>query len=195
MTAVIAVLSACTSGPRATSSAPQSSSNVVDGIPIPPSYVAPTPTIVAAPASCPTSFARTLADLSGGAHVTVTSQRGSHLITCRYHLKAAGRSARDSCTGARILVNTESLAYTAFSRWEVETGQNSMWSGKPALLPRPVSGVGTQADWVPALLELGAGDTTTWVSVFLTCPHEAPVRARAEQVAKRLAVEGLASTA
>jgi hypothetical protein len=54
-------------------------------------------------------------------------------------------------------------------------------------------GIGTEAEWVPALLELGTGNDTTWVSVTLTCAsgNTPPVL----ELAKQLAIAGLASTA
>ncbi len=67
-----------------------------------------------------------------------------------------------------------------------------MWTSNPALQPTPVYGIGIEAEWVPALLELGTGNDTTWVSVTLTCPGNTPaVLALAESLARA----GLASSA
>jgi hypothetical protein len=163
---------------------------VVDGITIPPVYVTPPGTVVPGPTTCPTSFAATLSTAAGGAGYAVKTQLTAHLLTCTYS-SASGPTG--GCTQALILVNTEPQAFKAFDRWNVETGQNSMWTGNPALQPTPIMGIGTEAEWVPALLELGTGNDTTWVSVTLTCAggNTPPVLALAE----KLAVAGLASTA
>lgn len=168
---------------------PSANPSVVDGITVPPVYVTPADTVVPGPMTCPVDFAATLASANAGATFTLTSALTAHLLTCGY--QAATAPAGD-CTAANILVNTEPQAYKAFDRWNVETGQNSMWTGDPALRPTPVYGIGIEAEWVPALLELGTGNDTTWVSVTLTCP---PGRPSVQQLAEQLAVEGLASSA
>lgn len=192
VTAIVA-LTACSANaqhPRRVSTGPTTSnSNVVDGITIPPPYVSPAGTVVPGPSSCPAAFATTLNAASRGGTFTLTTERTNHLITCKYR---NARPARGSCANSTIMVNTEPNAFVAFDRWNVETGQNSMWRNDPKLQPVPVAGIGIEAEWVPELLELGAGNSTTWVSVFLTCP--ANTRA-VLALAKVLAAEGLASTA
>jgi hypothetical protein len=183
-------LTAC----AATSASKQSrhAAPTANSIPIPPVHEAPAATVVPGPTTCPASFEKTLRTASDGAPFTLTSQRTSHLITCAYHASAHSRTDTASCTQTKILINTEPQAFTAFNRWTVETGQNSIWSGTPALAPRPVPGIGIEAEWVPASLELGTGDATTWASVILTCPANAQA---VRVLAEKLAIEALASTA
>jgi hypothetical protein len=186
------VLVSCSSGAThsATPPTPTTNPSVVDGITIPPVYVTPPGTVVPGPTTCPSSFAATLSTAAGGASYAVTTQLTSHLVTCTY---VAATVPAGRCAQALILVNTEPQAFKAFDRWNVETGQNSMWTGNPALQPTPIMGIGTEAEWVPALLELGTGNDTTWVSVTLTCAsgNTPPVL----ELAKQLAIAGLASTA
>lgn len=174
----VAALSACSSG---SPQAARSTDGVVDGITIPPPYVKPAGTVVPGPTSCPSDFATIL-----GSGYAQTSQSASHLLTCTYQGSGA------PCTKAVVIVNTEPQAYMAFDRWNVETGQNSMWTSNPALRPTPIAGIGIEAEWVPALLELGTGNDTTWVSVTLTGGGDTPeVLALAESLARA----GLASSA
>jgi hypothetical protein len=188
---VLAALTSCSSSPRdaaAISTPPPTGPEVVDGITVPPVYVAPSATVVPGPTTCPTDFSAALSANAGGSRFMLATQLTSHLLSCTY-LAPAGTSG---CSGASILINTEPQAFTAFNRWNVETGQTSMWSANPALQPTPIAGIGIEAEWVPALNELGAGDDTTWVSVTLTCGQGT---LGALELAERLAVEGLASTA
>ena len=55
------------------------------------------------------------------------------------------------------------------------------------------AGIGIEAEWAPAILNLGTASATTWVSVFLTCPT--PSNARILALAEALARIGLATTA
>ena len=185
----LAMLTACSSSTHPASNSPPRNLSVVDGITVPPGYVTPAGTVVPGPMSCPADFATTLSAAAAGAAFTLTTQLTSHLLTCGYQAAAVPPG---DCRQANILVNTEPQAYKAFDRWNVETGQNSMWTNNPALQPTPISGIGIEAEWAPALLELGTGNDTTWVSVILTCPaNTPPVLA----LAKQLAIEGLASSA
>jgi hypothetical protein len=191
----IAAVAGCASGDSARSSARGSSTNatdnpsVVDGITIPPIYVTPKGTVVPGPDSCPPGFSTTLSQAAAGADYPLTTTRTANLITCTY---TSTNAAIGDCSGAKILINTEPQAFKAFDRWNVETGQNSMWTNNPALRPTPIDGIGIEAEWAPALLELGTGNDTTWVSVIMTCPGNTPaVLALAEALAK----QGLASTA
>lgn len=183
--AALTVASGCSPGADAHSAS--SPTNVVDGITIPPPYVAPAGTVVPGPHSCPASFRATLD--AGGGRWTSTTQRAAHLLTCTYQ---DAHAVQGGCSGATVTVNTEPQAFTAFDRWNVETGQNSMWGHDPKLQPVPVSGVGIEAEWVPKLRELGTANDTTWVSVVLTCSAEKP---SVIALAKALAKDGLASTA
>jgi hypothetical protein len=188
------VLASCSSSrTHAASASPSDNPSVVDGITIPPVYVTPPGTVVPGPTTCPASFAAALAGAAGGAPYAVTTKLTSHLLTCTYQAAAVPPVPAGSCAQALILVNTEPQAFKAFDRWNVETGQNSMWTGNPALQPTPIMGIGIEAEWVPALLELGTGNDTTWVSVTLTCAggNTPPVL----ELAKQLAIAGLASTA
>ena len=166
-----------------------SPTNVVDGITIPPPYVPPPVSVAAGPTACPASFLTTLrAAPVAGSTYSVHTQRDTDLLTCRYQ---SARPAAGHCSRVVVSVNTEPQAFKAFDRWNVETGQNAMWSHDPKLAPVPVAGVGIQADWVPRLHELGAASSTTWVAVVLTCPTEG---AAVLTLAKALATDGLAST-
>lgn len=195
-TVIVALAAAGCAGPASSDSAHSSVNSsssdgpsVVDGITIPPIYVTPRGTVVPGPDRCPSSFGPTLSQAAAGAGYTLTTTLTAHLITCTYVSASAPAGA---CSGAKILVNTEPQAFKAFYRWNVETGQNSMWTNNPALRPTPVAGIGIEAEWAPALLELGTGNDTTWVSVILTCPGDSPaVLSLAEELAK----QGLASTA
>jgi hypothetical protein len=195
--AAIALLAGCTSSAQkpagsggASPTAPATdNTGVVDGITIPPPYIKPPGTVVPGPATCPAPFTATLNAAAGGGTFSQTSQSTAHLITCRYH---DAQAAAGHCSAAIILVNTEAQAFMAFDRWNVETGQNSMWGNDPKTRPTPVDGLGVEAEWVPKLLELGTANNTTWISVILTCPaNTPPVLA----LAKHLAREGFASTA
>jgi hypothetical protein len=179
--AAAAVASGCSSDGEPASSA----SNVVDGITIPPPYSPPPATVVPGPSSCPTSFRATL-EANGGRY-TIKTDRATHLLTCSY--RSAHASA--GCSAATVTVNTEPQAFRAFDRWNVETGQNSMWGHDPKLAPVPISGIGIEAEWVPRLHELGAANATTWVSVVLVCSAD---ESSAVTLAKALAKRGLAST-
>lgn len=193
--AALALLAACTSSPRtggvagSSSVAPSSGPSVVYGITVPPAYVTPAGTVVPGPDTCPNTFAPTLAAAAGGSAFAVTTQLTAHLISCRYVSTTAPAT---SCRQAVIVINTEPQAFTAFNRWAVETGQVAGWANTPALHPIPVDGIGTLAEWAPALLELGTGTDTAWVSVTLTCPADTPA---VLDLAKQLAIEGLAATA
>lgn len=191
--AALAILTACSSNGSSSAAsrtaAVPSNSDVVDGITIPPPYVAPAGTVVPGPNICPADFATTLDAAARGGTFAMTSERSAHLITCQYENRQA---AHRNCSKSTIRINTEPQAFVAFNRWTVETGQNSMWSHNPKLRPTPVAGIGVEAEWVPALLELGAGNPTTWVSVILNCPGSTP---SVLALAKMLAKEGLASTA
>jgi hypothetical protein len=156
--------------PASTSAGP----SVVDGITVPPPYVAPPVRVVAAPQHCPAGSAATLRTAAGTA-VTTGSVRTEHLLTCTYRMASA---VRGRCSGAVIRINTEPQAFAAFDRWNVETGQNSMWGHDPRLQPVPVPDVGVLGEWVPKLLELGTASATTWASVVLTCPGLAPTATR-----------------
>ena len=182
-------LSACAAHSNAHHSTTSTRPDVVDGITVPPVYVTPAGTVVPGPSTCPSGFAATLSAEAAGTSFTASSQQTAHLITCTYQAAAAPPS---SCSRALILINTEPQAFVAFNRWNVETGQNSMWTNNPALRPTPVPGIGIEAEWVPALLELGAGNDTTWVSVTLTCPGNS---AGVLELAEQLATQGLAATA
>jgi hypothetical protein len=114
---------------------------------------------------------------TGAAVVSLRAQRASDLLRCTYSAKqirsgdaAARGSAASNCTGAIIVINTESLAFTDFQRWTVETGQNSMWTHDPALNPRPVKGIGVEAEWVPEQRTFETASFSAWIAVFLTCP-------------------------
>jgi hypothetical protein len=184
------VLGACSSSgadPASSSRAGSTSPSVVDGITVPPPYVAPPVRVVAAPLHCPAGAAASLR-AAGGAPVSTRSERTEHLLTCTYRLRPAGPGR---CTGAVVRINTESQAFAAFDRWNVETGQNSMWGRDPALQPVPVQGVGVLAEWVPKLLELGAATSTTWASVVLDCPPGTPALPLATTLARQaLAARG-----
>ena len=189
----LALLSACAAGtPRASPASSSSNPSVVDGITIPPAYVTPAITVVPGPAECPAPFAADLSAAAGGVGYALTSQVSTSLATCSYR---ADQVPAGDCPQALILVNTEPHAYQAFDRWNVETGQNSMWGANPALRPTPILGIGIEAEWVPALNELGTGSSTTWVSVTLTCPGDAPNTPAVLALAEQLAKDGLASTA
>jgi hypothetical protein len=188
--ATVAALTACSSSPSSTRAAAPpapSDTNVVDGITIPPIYQPPTPTVVPGPASCPSEFATTLNSAAQRGTFALESDRSDHLLTCTYQNRQA---APGRCVKATIRVNTEPQAFMAFVRWNVETGQNSMWSHDPNLQPVPVSGIGIEAEWVPALRELGTANQTTWVSVYVTCPGSA---SQVPGLARVLAQLGLAS--
>lgn len=190
--ATVAALTACSSSARppeqVPTSRPTSGSSVVDGITIPPPSVTPAARVVPGPGSCPARFLTALNASSGRGTFTLVTERTAHLITCKYQKM---RAASGNCTKSTIMVNTEPNAFAAFNRWNVETGQNSMWGHDPNLQPVPVAGIGIEAEWVPALLELGTANGTTWISVFLTCPDDTPA---ALSLAEVLATEGLAST-
>lgn len=187
-----ATLVAACSSSGSPSAADSSGPSVVDGITVPPIYVPPAGTVVPGPTSCPAEFAAILRSAADGVEYRLASQRDSHLLSCRYQAAPGAHRPGGACSGATIMVNTEPQAFAAFDRWNVETGQNSMWSNNPKLRPTPISGVGTLAEWVPALLELGTANDTTWVSVTLACPaNTPPVLA----LAKQLATAGLATTA
>lgn len=182
-----AAVTACSSSvghPHAASSP----TNVVDGITIPPPYVAPAVTVVPAPTSCPRAFMAALNAAPTGGRFTQRTQRAPDLLTCSYQNV---RPAARHCSKVVVTVNTEPQAFKAFDRWNVETGQNAMWSHDPTLQPVPVLGVGIEADWVPKLHELGAANDTTWVSVVLTFPGGAP---SGLPLAEVLATAGLAAT-
>ncbi len=136
--------------------------------------------------TCPATFGATLSAAVGGAPFALTTRITAHLLVCTYRT-----AATSDCSGAVVSVNTEPQAYTAFDRWNVETGQNSMWSATPSQRPTPIPGIGIEAEWAPALLELGTANDTTWVSIVLTCADPSGALAIAEQ----LALEGLASSA
>lgn len=187
LVALAAAATACSSS--AGTAGPGSPTNVVDGITIPPPYVPPAVSVAAGPTACPPSLLTTLRETPpAGGQFTVHTQRDTDLLTCSYQ---NARPAAQHCSRAVVSVNTEPQAYKAFDRWNVETGQNAMWSHDPKLAPVPVAGVGIEADWVPRLHELGAASSTTWVAVVLTCPTTAPA---VVTLAKALAADGLAST-
>jgi hypothetical protein len=179
----LAMASACSSGGEPASSA-SSATNVVDGITIPPPYTPPTARVIAGPSSCPGSF-RTTLEANGGRY-SMKTDRATHLLICSYRDSHA--AAR--CSAAIVTVNTEPQAFRAFDRWNIETGQNSMWGHDPKLAPVPISRIGIEAEWVPKLQELGAANATTWVSVVLVCSADKP---SVVALAKALAKDGLAS--
>jgi hypothetical protein len=187
----VAVLGACSSaadGGRTLPAPSGSTGNVVDGITIPPPYVAPPVRVVAAPRDCPTGALATMRR-AANAPVTTRSERSEHLLTCTYQ---AGSVAPGRCSRAVVRVNTEPQAFAAFDRWNVETGQNSMWGNNPKLQPVPVRGIGILAEWAPALHELGTANNTTWVSVVVGCPDNSQ---SVPPLARTLAKAGLASSA
>lgn len=185
------ILASCSSSPTHSAAlSPTDNPSVVDGITIPPIYVTPPGTVVPGPTTCPSSFGATLSSAANGTPYAVTTKLTAYLLTCTYQAAAAPAGG---CAQALILVNTEPQAFKAFDRWNVETGQNSMWTGNPALQPTPIMGIGIEAEWVPALLELGTGNDTTWVSVTLTCA--AGNTPAVLDLAKQLAIAGLAATA
>jgi hypothetical protein len=186
--AFAAVLASCTSA--GTGHPAVASPIVVDGITVPPPYVAPVGTVVPGPSSCPTTFAATLSSAAHGLGYTLDPQLSWHLLSCAY--RAVQAPPPGDCKAAKIIVNTEPQAFKAFDRWNVETGQNAMWTNNPALQPTPIAGIGIEAEWAPALLELGTGNDTAWVSVILSCPANTPP---VLELAKQLAVQGLEAAA
>jgi hypothetical protein len=188
--AAIGVLAGCASSsdpsPTAPTTSPATSPTSlgeVDGIPIPGPEVSVAIPVILAPTSCPS----TLPALLPGSY-SVTSRHSSYLLICTYQNRHPVASA---CTKAEVEINTDPQAFKAFQRWTVETGQNSMWSHNPALNPRPVNGIGVEAEWVPATQTFEASTMNTWVAVFLRCPIRTP---RDKPLAAALGRAGLAAT-
>jgi hypothetical protein len=194
---LVAGLTGCSSAgstpkPSSTPATPATSDNpsVVDGITIPPPYSSPIPPLVASPAACPGSFGTTLSKANKGGQFTLTTGRAAHLLTCKY---ANPKPAAGTCSKGTVSINTEPQAYNAFDRWNVETGQNSMWSSHPKLRPTPISGLGIEAEWVPLWLMLSTASASTWVTTTLICPAGPTPQVLA--LATDLSRAGLATTA
>jgi hypothetical protein len=192
--AAMALLAGCSSSGQPPGGAPSapgspSRSGYVDGIKIPGPYSSPVAPAIPAPAVCPAMFRTIVSQFSPRGSVSLRTQRSAHEITCKYHV--APTAAR-SCTGAIVIVNTEDLAFFDFNRWTVETGQNSMWGHNPALQPRPVAGIGTLAEWAPAVQTFETATMNTWVAVFMKCPRP---NSRVLNLAEGLGRAGLAATA
>ncbi len=121
----------------------------------------------AGPRTCPAPL-RTVFARAAGAPVRASAEASAGLIVCRYVAPAA-RGGR--CTAASVSIFTGPQAYRDFSRWVVETTQNSsLGPGRPGLAPVQMGGIGLESDWVPATLTYEAATLTRWVAVMLTCP-------------------------
>jgi hypothetical protein len=131
------------------------------------------------PARCPAALGDLIARRTGAAVTAPRTQRSSGLLRCSYAARRsaagpAGNPAASNCSGATVVINTESQAFTDFQRWTVETGQNAMWAHNTALNPRPVKGIGVEAEWVPERTTFETASLAAWVAVFLTCPARHP---------------------
>lgn len=164
--AAVALLAGCASTSHGSHPA-SAGLGEVDGIPIPGPQITTAAPVILAPTSCPSALPAILSRANKGGTPTVHVKRTPHLITCTY---TATPTARRGCTKAEVEINTDPQAFRTFQRWTVETGQNAMWSSQPALDPRPVMGIGIEAEWVPATLTFETATMNTWVAVFLTCP-------------------------
>lgn len=185
----IALLVGCSSNSHRPAHTATTRSDVVDGIPIPGPATTSAVPVIAAPTSCPAALRVILSRADSHGSITVRSRGSTHELTCSYQDRAADPSA---CTRVTSIINTEPQAFTAFQRWTVETGQNSMWSNQPALNPVPVSGIGVEAEWVPGNLTFETATMNTWVAIFLTCPTRGAARLH---LATALARAALAATA
>lgn len=150
------------------------------------------------PDQCPTVLRGLISHATGAAAVSLHTQRSSDLLRCTYVAKQLPRgdatargSATSNCTGATVVIDTASLAFTDFQRWTVETGQNSMWTHDAALNPSPVKGIGIEAEWVPERTTFETASFTAWIAVFLTCPMRHP---GARALGAALGRAGLAAT-
>jgi hypothetical protein len=187
----IAVLAGCasSSAPSTAPSASSTSLGEVDGIPIPGPTTSIAVPVILAPTTCPSTAPAILSSAGKIGASSLTTKHSSHLLICTY---TNVHPAAPACTKVEVEINTNPQAFQAFSRWAVETGQNSMWTSTPALNPRPVSGIGIEAEWVPAVLTFETATMNTWVAVFLSCPTRAPLD---KPLAAALGKAGLATTA
>jgi hypothetical protein len=183
----LAVLAGCSSASDP-SSKDSAGLGEVDGIPIPGPQTSSAIPVIEAPTSCPTTLLAIWSASGVGATSAVQSKRSPHLLTCTYS-DAAGH--RGACAKAAVLINTDPQAFKTFQRWTVETGQNAMWTHTPSQNPRPVRGIGIEAEWVPASRTFETATMDTWVAVFLTCPVRT---ARDRPLAIALGKAGLAAT-
>jgi hypothetical protein len=179
--AVCALVAGCTSSGSAAPSASQA---------------APAPTVAQtsgsaasshaapAPPGCPPAFRKIVDRGTGNAKVSEHVEHSADLITCRYLIDGSG------CSKASVLVFTGPNAFVDFQRWAVEAGQNAIWSHRPKQNPRPVPGIGIEADWVPVSEAFGTATERTWVQVYLTCAPRSPAD---RQLAIALGQAGLAT--
>jgi hypothetical protein len=186
-----AATSSSSSTPAATAPDAQSTASLgeVDGIPIPGPTTSAAVPVILAPTSCPTALPAIVAQADKSGTTTATSRRSAHLLICTYQ---DAHPAAAVCAKIEVEINTDPQAFTAFQRWTVETGQNSMWGHNPALNPRPVGHIGVEAEWVPATQTFETATMNTWVAVFLSCPLRTP---QDKSLGAALGKAGLASTA
>ncbi len=131
-----------------------------------------------APARCPRAPRAAFAGTASGIRI----ERSAGLLKCRYR---PAKVLPHTCAAATVVIDTAPQVFRTFQRWTVETGQNAMWTDNPALNPRPVPGVGIEAEWVPATRTFATATRSSWVTVFLDCPAGASgARALAESLAR-----------
>jgi hypothetical protein len=123
---------------------------------------------ISATSVCPPSVLARFLSATGRPKATTTVQTSAGLVVCDYHATGVhpGR-----CAAVRVSVNTAPNAFRDFQRWSVETAQTADQSSRSTASQHPVtvSGLGIEADWVPASRLLEAATLDTWIAVSLQC--------------------------